>query len=603
MAIKKGKQLYENCSDVERALIDAMSIRYSLDTTQSRERLNQLYADAMKKVHTDFPQSADAAALYADALMVQHPWDLYDKFYEPKPWTPELVRVLETLVKQFPDNPGASHYYIHAIEGSKHPEKGLEVANKLGSFMPGLAHLVHMPSHIYIRSGYYKKGVEVNDDAVKGYQNYLSKYPLVANSSFIYLMHNLHMKAACAAMDAQYNKALNYSIETRNSVDSSYLDAGGYWSMYSQYLYTTPLFTKVRFGKWKDIISSPAIPNKRVYAKTMAHFGRGLAYARLQQFDNAHLELQQMDDSLNSSQLHDHPAAFNAGVVAVEVAELILKGIIAEEQKKFPQAIAFLKEAVNKEDVMLYNEPKDWLLPVRHYLGNTLLKAKQFAEAENVFKADLKANPNNAWALTGLHKALVKQNKSKEALAIYQKLKTAIQSYMVGLLLEAMIIATLNSTALLILGVKYAILLGVIGALLNMLPYIGGIIAIALPVLIATVTKDGFSTQLGIIIAYAIIQFIDNNFIIPRIVSSKVQINALSSIVIVLLGGALWGVAGMFLSIPFIAILKIIFDRVEGLRPWGKLLGDEVPTKHKGQVWPLRRKKPSVAEKIVEEKK
>lgn len=194
------------------------------------------------------------------------------------------------------------------------------------------------------------------------------------------------------------------------------------------------------------------------------------------------------------------------------------------------------------------------------------------------------------------------EENSKKVAEVLTQTKTAIQSYMVGLLLEAMIVATLNSTALLLLGVKYAILLGVIGALLNMLPYIGGIIAIALPVLIATVTKDGFSTQLGIIIAYAIIQFIDNNFLIPRIVSSKVQINALCSIVIVLLGGAMWGVSGMFLSIPFIAILKIIFDRVDGLKPWGKLLGDEVPMKHKGQVWPgRRRKRPSVAEHIVKD--
>jgi len=172
---------------------------------------------------------------------------------------------------------------------------------------------------------------------------------------------------------------------------------------------------------------------------------------------------------------------------------------------------------------------------------------------------------------------------------------------MVGLLLEAIIVAILNSAALLILGVEYAILLGVIGAILNMLPYIGGIIAIALPLLMATVTKDGYSTQLGILVAYLIIQFIDNNFLVPRIVSSKVQINALVSIVVVLLGNALWGVPGMFLSIPFVAILKIIFDRVEGMRPWGKLLGDEIPTKHKGEIWPRRRKKKSVAEKIVED--
>jgi Predicted permease len=200
--------------------------------------------------------------------------------------------------------------------------------------------------------------------------------------------------------------------------------------------------------------------------------------------------------------------------------------------------------------------------------------------------------------LNFLYESFAEEN-SKQVADILKQTKTAIQSYMIGLLIEALIVAALNSTALLILGVKYAILLGVLGALLNMLPYIGGIIAVALPVLIATVTKEGYSTQLGIIIAYIIIQFIDNNFLIPKIVSSKVQINALISILIVLLGGALWGVAGMFLSIPFVAILKIICDRVEGLKPWGKLLGDEIPTKHKGLIWGRKKAKASLSENIV----
>jgi predicted PurR-regulated permease PerM len=183
------------------------------------------------------------------------------------------------------------------------------------------------------------------------------------------------------------------------------------------------------------------------------------------------------------------------------------------------------------------------------------------------------------------------EENSKQVSDILNETKSAIQSYMVGLLLEALIVAILNSTALLILGVKYAILLGVIGALLNMIPYIGGVVAIALPVLIATVTEDGYNTQLGILIAYIIIQFIDNNILVPRIVSSKVQINALISIITVLLGAALWGVPGMFLSIPFVAIVKIVFDRVPDLKPWGKLLGDTVPTRHKGEIWNLRRNK------------
>jgi predicted PurR-regulated permease PerM len=204
--------------------------------------------------------------------------------------------------------------------------------------------------------------------------------------------------------------------------------------------------------------------------------------------------------------------------------------------------------------------------------------------------------------LNFLYESFAEKNSAQVA-DVLQQTKSAIQSYMIGLLIEALIVATLNSTALLILGVKYAILIGVIGALLNMLPYIGGIIAIALPVLMATVTKDGYSTQLGIIIAYIIIQFIDNNFLVPKIVSSKVQINALVSILIVLLGGALWGVAGMFLSIPFVAIVKIICDRVEGMKPLGKLLGDEIPTKHKGVLWGRKKVKASLSETIVDKAK
>lgn len=201
-----------------------------------------------------------------------------------------------------------------------------------------------------------------------------------------------------------------------------------------------------------------------------------------------------------------------------------------------------------------------------------------------------------------LHESFHEANSTRVA-EVLAETKVSIQSYMVGLLLEACVVAAMNSTALLIIGVQYAILIGVIGALLNMLPYIGGIIAIALPVLLAALTMDGFTAPLLIIGAYALIQFIDNNFLVPFLVSSRVKINALVSIVVVLLGGALWGVSGMFLSIPFIAILKIIFDRLPETKPFGKLLGDEIPTRHKGELWARRRKKKeeAVSEKIVEE--
>jgi predicted PurR-regulated permease PerM len=200
-----------------------------------------------------------------------------------------------------------------------------------------------------------------------------------------------------------------------------------------------------------------------------------------------------------------------------------------------------------------------------------------------------------------LYEVFAEEN-SKKVSDVLSETKGAIQSYIVGLLIEMLIVAAMNSTALLLLGVKYAVLIGCIGAILNLIPYLGGIIAIALPVLMATVTKDGYSTQLGVIGAYIVIQFIDNNVLVPRIVSSKVQINALMSIIVVLLGNQLWGLSGMFLSIPFIAVLKIIFDRIDDLKPWGKLLGDNVPTRHVGDLWRNRRKRNAVLSQTEKEK-
>ncbi|MDP9078888.1 MAG: AI-2E family transporter [Bacteroidota bacterium] len=177
---------------------------------------------------------------------------------------------------------------------------------------------------------------------------------------------------------------------------------------------------------------------------------------------------------------------------------------------------------------------------------------------------------------------------SKRVGEVLAQTKSAIQSYIVGLLIEMIIVSSMNSLALFIIGVKYALLLGVIGGIINILPYIGGFVAILLPVLIATVTKDGYSAQVAVIISYLAIQFVDSNIIFPRFVSVKVQINALISLIAVFLGNAMWGIAGMFLMLPIVAVLKIIFDRVEDLQPWGKLLGDEVPIFHMGQVWGKR---------------
>ena len=426
-SMQKAKELYANNTTLEKALIDAVQYRFSADSTISADELKQEYAWAMKKVYAKYSNNADAAALYADALMVQHPWDLYDKDFNPKPWTPLIVSVLEKIIAKKPNHPGACHYYIHAIEASAHPEKGLDIANRLGAMMPGVSHLVHMPSHIYIRSGDYKKGIDVNVQALNGFYDYLSKFPAVINNAPLYLLHNQHMQATCANMDGQYAAALKTSEETKANIDPSYLDAPGWLGTYIQYVYMTPVFTFIRFGKWDEILNYTMPDDSKVYAGLIGHYARGLAYARRHDITNANKELDMLRVDMNNPQMQEHPEAFNPAIAGANVAEKILQGIIAEENNDLDGAIDILKDAVDREDNMLYGEPKDWPHPAREYLGNTLLRAKYFEEAEKVFRKDLIINPHNGWSLTGLAESLLQQNKNKEAAAAKTEAAKALE--------------------------------------------------------------------------------------------------------------------------------------------------------------------------------
>lgn len=428
VAIRKAKELSANCSDVEKSLIDAIQVRYTNDTTQTREHLNQLYADAMKKVYARFPASADAATLYVDALMVQHPWDLYTKTYLPKQWTPEIVNTLEQILKMSPKHPGASHYYIHAVEASAHPEKAMLVSEQLASLMPGVSHVVHMPSHIFIRSGYYSLGEQTNEKAVKAYYDHLSKYPAIANNAPLYLIHNLHMQATCANMDGTFAIAMQSSVDCKNSFDSSWQALPDFDGVFMQYVYMTPYLTSIRFGQWNDILNTPENPADLVYANLLWNYGQGLAYARKHDFINAKKHLSSLQQKLNNDQLHaPAPNYANPGINGAVVAEKVLQGVIAEEQNNLTASIAFLKQAVAAEDSMIYNEPKDWVHPARQYLGNVLLKSKQYAEAERVYKEDLVINPHNGWSLTGLATAYEKQNKKSAAAKIKTEATTAFK--------------------------------------------------------------------------------------------------------------------------------------------------------------------------------
>ncbi len=426
-AAQKAFSLKDHCSAKEQALIGAMLVRYSNDSTTSRTMLNQRYADGMKKVYHQFKKDADVAALYADALMLQHPWDYWKHNGEAQPWTPAILTVLENTLTAHPNHPGANHYYIHTVEASKNPQRALTSANRLGVMMPGVSHMVHMPSHIYIRSGYYKEGITVNEKSVAGYTKYLALYPDVQNNAFLYLFHNLHMQAACAMMSSNYSYSNKTAIECRTSFDTGFLSFPAPMGNFIQYVYMTPGFNDVRFGKWDAVLNAPPISEKHLYANLLWHWARGMAYAGKNEVMHAKEELKMVEQSIKAPDLKVVMSPFNAPVDAAKVAVKILAGVIAEQENDFNKAILLLNDAVANEDALIYDEPRDWLLPAREYLGNALLRSGDAAKAEKIFKEDLKENPNNHWSLYGLYQSLVKQKKNIAAVPVKKQFDKAFE--------------------------------------------------------------------------------------------------------------------------------------------------------------------------------
>ena len=426
-AAQKALSLKNNCSPKEKALIEAMAVRYSLDSTISRASLNQLYATAMKRSYNLFTKDADVATLYADALMLQHPWDYWKHDGVPEPWTPELLAVLEGVLELHPNHPGANHYYIHSVEASKDAKRAIKSANRLGKLMPGVAHMIHMPSHIYIRTGNYTEGVTVNEMSVKGYNNYLALYPDVQNNVPLYLIHNLHMQSACAMMKANYAYCYKTAIECSKSFDTSFLSMPAPFGTYMQYLYMSPTLSNVRFGKWDIILNEPPVKEQLVYANVLWHWARGMAFTGKHELILAKAELAIIKGLLNAPDMLVVMQPFNAPADAAKVAINILNGSIALQENNVTIAIQLLNEAVINEDAMIYNEPKDWLLPAREYLGQALLKIRDYKKAEIIFKEDLKENPNNHWSLNGLYQSLKQQKKTAEAIIIKKQFEKAFE--------------------------------------------------------------------------------------------------------------------------------------------------------------------------------
>ena len=413
-------------SSKEKALIQVMQVRYSTDSTASREALNQLYADKMKELYHKYPTDADIAALYADALMLQHPWDLWNINGTAKAWTPAIREVLEKLLAKYPDHPGANHYYIHVMEGSPYPGKARPSAERLGRITPALSHTVHMPSHIYLRTGDYNKGVTVNENAVASYRKLIPVYSPVTANDFLYVIHNLHMQVNNAIMAGRMAYSVRTSLETVKSIPPDYLGAPGGLASYMQNINMLPVLTDVRFARWQELLDHPQPPVTQVYGNVLFHFGRGMALAHLARPGEAKEELKALQQLLTDSVLQLPFTPFSPAIEGAKVANDLLAGTIALKEKNYPEAIAAYSRAAAREESMVYTEPRDWILNPKHYLGQAYMLAGQFANAEKIFRKDLEYNNENAWALRGLYQSLIAQKK-KEAGTVLTRFTNAAQ--------------------------------------------------------------------------------------------------------------------------------------------------------------------------------
>jgi len=401
-AAETSKKFQSACTAQEKGLIGAIGKRYSGDTTYDLKKLQHDYAESMRLLANAFPGNADIITLYADALMLEHPWDLYNADLQPKPWTPEIRTVLQRALAIDSLHPGALHFMIHTEEGSLHPEEGEKSAVLLAGLMPDVAHVEHMPSHIYIRSGEYKKGIDVNDNAIRAYKKYRRLYLPVEEGAVLYLVHAVHMKASCAMMAGNFSIAISSCDTLRRLITSSDLLTPGGFGNFFQYAYDFRLFTLLRFGAWNQILLDPANDSLARYSMLLHHFARGMAFSHLARYPEAEQELGWLRLILQEPELKASYDPFSSAYDAGRIAEAILTGVLAEQKGQYDFAKQAFERAVKAEDALIYDEPRDWPLPARQWLGDLLFKMGDPPDAIKVFKRDLQINPLNGWSLTGL---------------------------------------------------------------------------------------------------------------------------------------------------------------------------------------------------------
>ena len=390
----------------EKDLAAAMDRRYAEDATDSRRpALNRAYSEAMKGLIAKYPADNDIKALYIDGVMSEHAWDMYTPAGVPKPWTPELVQLCEEILAADGYHPAALHYHIHLIEASHHPEATLASADKLKDLMPGVPHMVHMASHTYQRVGLYSKGAFINDSANAAQRVFVGLAPNLRLTPEV--IHYHAVEAYCALSGGMYAKASEEAEKCRR-ISRPRLT---HETTYLQYLSMMSVFVDIRMGKWQRILDRPAPDASYAYSVILDNFARGLAYVHRGDLNAAGLCLDTIRARKLDKVLSEPVHQGNPPIVGTAVAEGILEGELLFAQGKTDAAMSAFDRAIHTEDGMAYVEPKDWVLPVRHFAGAYLLRLKRPVEAEKMYRDELVHNPGSGWALLGLAQSLEAQGK------------------------------------------------------------------------------------------------------------------------------------------------------------------------------------------------
>lgn len=424
--VDKMNRFAAHATPREQALMQTLSVRYEADTTQARRiQLNTRYADALRDVARQYPEDADIQALFIDAVMNCHPWDLWNTDGTPKPWTPEVLSLCTEILKKHPEHPAALHYHIHLTEASHHPEASIPSAETLRNTVPGIAHMVHMASHTYARTGQFSKGVAVNDIADHDFAVYDALAPQLTIRQLYQrpMMHYYHVQTHCAMNLGAAKLTATLADRCRKSVSPEFFKGPQTLSLVAQYVYATPELALVRLGKWEEILRQPAPDPALPYAYFLHQWATGMALVRTGDTAGASRLLAWMETARQNPGLAVR--YYNAPAESCLIAQKILEGELAAAQGANAKAVLALQEAVQTEDALIYREPMDWPLPARHYLGALLVKQKQWKKAEEVYRKDLVHNPNNGWSETGLSASLLAQHKTAEARVYARKSKAA----------------------------------------------------------------------------------------------------------------------------------------------------------------------------------